>query len=361
MLHVFYGTDEFQISEAVRALRTELDPEGMLSTNTSTLAGRGLTPDQLIQHAAAVPFLGGARLVIVEGLLGALGNRRGVVDTWQKLLDFIPHMPETSHVVMIELPSTRDARDARDPGAGRSPLLRALRELEGVAVHEFRELRAYGQPSEAGRWLFARAAERGIAIDDAAIDALVALIGAQLRTLATELEKLATFAGARPIGVEDVRLLTPQAREESVFALVDAVVEGRGAVALRALAQMLGDGGQPPLLLQGMLARQFRHLVRATEVLADGGDRTAVGNATGVRSSFPLDKLMRQAQALSPGAAEAGLREIERSDQLVKTGKLKDELALELLTLRLAVIAGGTRGPGGRSRAPRGRRAAAAR
>lgn len=354
MLHVFHGTDEFQISEAVRALRSELDPEGMLSTNTSTLAGRGLTPDLLIQHAAAVPFLGGARLVLVEGLLGALGNRRGVVEAWQKLLDFLPHMPDTSQIVMIELPSTRDARDARDPGAGRSPLLRALREIAGVDVREFRELKAYGNrggPSEAGRWLHARAGERGIAIEDAAIDTLVELIGAQLRTLASELEKLATYAGTRAITADDVRLLTPQARDESVFALVDAVVEGHGAVALRVLAQMIEDGGSPPILLQAMLARQFRHLVRATELLEARADEAAIASATGVRNSFALGKLVRQARATNRAAAEAGLRAVERSDQLVKTGKLNDVLALELLTLRLAAIAGGTRAGGGRARA----------
>jgi DNA polymerase-3 subunit delta len=161
--------------------------------------------------------------------------------------------------------------------------------------------------------------------------------------LATELEKLAVYAGERAITKDDVHLLTPQAREESVFALVDAVVEGRGAVALRALAQILDEAGQTPIALQAMLARQFRHLVRATELLETRGDDAAIGAATGVRNSFALGKLVRQARTTSRGAAEAGLREIERSDQLVKTGKLSDVLALELLTLRLALIAGGGR------------------
>jgi DNA polymerase-3 subunit delta len=358
MLHILYGSDEFQVSEALRALRGELDPEGMLSTNTSTLAGRGLTPDQLIQHAAAVPFLGDTRLVLVEGLLHALGSRRGVVESWQKLIDFLPQMPQSSHVVLVEIPPARDSRDAREGGVGRSPLLRALRELPGVDVREFRELRAYargGEPSEAGHWLHARARERSLAIEPAAIDALVDLIGGNLRMLATELEKLAAYAGARPITSEDVRLLTPQAREESVFALVDAVVEGRGAVALRVLAQILEDAGQAPIALQAMLARQFRHLVRATELLESHSDEAAIGAATGVRNSFALGKLVRQARATTRTAAEAGLRELERSDQLVKTGKLNDALALELLTLRLASIAANSRGGRGARAAARSR------
>ena len=73
MLYVFYGPDEFRASEALAELRTSLDGEGMLATNTTELTGRGLRPGDLVQHAMAAPFMGDARLVIVDGLLTALG------------------------------------------------------------------------------------------------------------------------------------------------------------------------------------------------------------------------------------------------------------------------------------------------
>ena len=347
MLHVLYGADEFRANEALRDLKASLDSDGMLLTNTSVLAARGLTPETLIQHAAAMPFLSPARLVIVEGLLTALGSRRGVVDAWQALIDFLPQMPESTHVVMIEPPAGRDG------GVGRSPLLRALRALPNVTVTDFPELRSYGRgggASEVATWLAERARERGVAIEPGAATALVELVGANLRMLATELEKLAAYAGDRRITADDVHLLSPQAREETVFALVDAVVEGRGPAALRVLRQILEESSQSPQYLQAMVARQVRHLVRATELLEQGANDEAIGSATGVRNGFALGKLVRQARALNRPAAETALREIERSDQLVKTGKLTDVLALELLTIRLATVIG--RGqPSGRARA----------
>ncbi len=337
MLHVLYGSDEFRASEALRALKASLDTDGMLATNTSVLGARGLTPQTLTQHAAALPFLASSRLVIVEGLLSALGSRRGVVDTWQPFIDFVPQMPETTHVVLLEPPGGRDS------GVGRSPVLRALRNLPNVTVTEFSELRTYGrrgESSEVETWLIARAHERGIAIDAPALAALVELIGANLRMLAVELEKLAMYAGDRRITADDVHLLSPQAREETVFALVDAVVEGRGPVALRVLRQILEESSQTPSYLQAMIARQVRHLVRATELLERGESEQAIGEATGVRNNFALGKLVRQARGVDREAAETALREIERSDQLVKTGKLGDVLALELLTIRLASMVG---------------------
>jgi DNA polymerase-3 subunit delta len=351
MLHVYYGADDFRSGEALAELRRSLDGDGMLSSNTSVLAGRGLKPGELTQHAMAAPFLAESRLVIVEGLLTALGSRRGVADEWQPFLDAAAQLPPSNHVVLIEPAPRRDARDARE-GIGRSPLLRALKNVSDADIREFAELKTWNRngPSEVGRWLYDRATSRGIAIDDQAIDTLVDLIGANLRALASELDKLAAHAaaiGAPSITAQDVRLMTPQAREESMFAVIDAIVEGRADVALRMLRQVMDDGSFAPTLLQVMVGRQLRQLIRATELLERHATQPEISEATGVRG-YPLTKLMRQARQVSRAVAEANLRDLEAADFAVKTGKLSDELALELLVCRLAERAphGGLRARG---------------
>jgi DNA polymerase III subunit delta len=341
MLHVYYGADDFRSGEALQALRAELDDDGMLTTNTSVLQGRGLTQQVLTQHATAVPFLGGTRLVIAEGLLSALGSRRGLTEEWRPFVDTLPLLPPSNHLVLIE-PAPR-GRDNRD-GVGRSPLLRLLRNVPDADIQEFGELKTWGRdgPSEVGRWLHARAQQRGIAIEDRAIDALVELMGANLRSLAQELDKLAAYAAARgeqAITQAHVDLLTPLARDENIFAIVDAIVEGRADQALQLLRRVLDDGSVAPGYLQVMVARQLRHLVRATDLLEHHASQQEVAEATGLRGGFPLTKLMRQARQTSRAAAEANLRDLEAADFSIKTGKMSDELALELVVCRLAARA----------------------
>lgn len=339
MLHVIFGDDEFRASEALRALKSAIDTDGSLATNTTVLAARGLTPQTLIQNAAAIPFLSPARLVVVEGLLSSLGSRRGVVEAWQQVVDFVPQMPDSNHLVLLEPPRKRDDRGR---GVGGSPLLAALREAGGdrVTVTELNELKTWarGGPSEVARWLQDRAVQRGISIDPRAIEALCDLAGANLRALATELEKLAMYAGARPITADDVRLLTPQAREERIFDLVDAVVEGRAADALRLLRRMREDGSETASHLFALIARQLRMMVRAAELIEVHAPPDAISSATGARG-YPLEKLTRQARAAGRVASEASLRAVEHSDHSVKTGRLDDDLALELLVVRLADLA----------------------
>ncbi len=347
MLHVIYGEDEFRATEAVQALRAVLDLDGSLATNTTVLAARGLTPQTLVQHAAAMPFLSPARLVIVEGLLSSLGGRRGVVEAWQVFLDFLPSMPETNHVVFLEPPPKRDDRTI---GVARSPLLTTLKAYTNVTVTEFPALRTWarGGPSEVARWLHDRAVERRISIEPRALEELTNLVGANLRMLASELDKLAMYAGDRAITADDVRLMTTQAREERIFDLVDAVVEGRAADALRFLRRMLEDGSETPSHIFSLIARQLRQMVRAGELIEARASADAIASATGARG-YPLEKLTRQARAAGRGAAEAALRSVERSDHAVKTGKLPEALALELLVVHLAELA------------PRGARAAGTR
>ncbi len=265
MLYVLHGSDEFRASEALQAIRDELDTDGSLATNTTTIPGRNLTPEALIQHASALPFLAIARLVIVEGLLTAAGSRRGIVDTWQPFLDFLPTMPSANHVVLLEPPAERDE-------ASRSSLLTAFKQRPNVKVMEFTELKTWarGGPSEVSQWLQDRAVRRRISIEPGAIEAMAELVGANLRALASELDKLAMYAGDRTITADDVRTLTPLTREDRVFDIVDAIVEGHSSNALRSLRRMMDEGTESPSYVQYMLHRQLRLLVRATELLGRG-------------------------------------------------------------------------------------------
>lgn len=339
MLHIYTGStqanrgsDEFRLHEAYQALRARLDTDGMLSLNTTEVSARGATPGQLIELASTVPFLAQARLVVVEGLLASLGAARGVATEWQPLVDALPGMPETSHLVLLEPARQREQRQT----LGRSPLLRSLRALDGVDFRQFAELRLGGRGgNEVASWLRERAEAQGVRIEAAAAGRLSELIGADLWALSGELDKLAQYAQGRAITADDVELLTTAAREEDVFALVDDAVTGRTPAALVRLRRMLDRGSDTPVRIQGLIARQLRNLVRAAALLEEGAPRETIGEATGVTHPFPLGKLVDQASALGLAAAEDGLRAVEASDHAVKTGRFSDALALELLVTRL--------------------------
>ena len=110
--------------------------------------------------------------------------------TGSRCSNALPALPDSNHLVLLEPAPTRDARTA----LGRSPLLRALRAIEGADVQQFEALRLYGRGpggNEVAAWLIERAARRGAAIETPAAERLSQLLGADLWALSTELDKLA--------------------------------------------------------------------------------------------------------------------------------------------------------------------------
>ena len=114
------------------------------------------------------------------------------------------------------------------------------------------------------------ARERGLKIGTAEIGLLVEALGGEASRIASEIEKLALFAGTdRKVTPEDIAALVPDARETTIFALVRALGAGNRARSLDALDALVRDGEYLPLALR-FLAAQFRLAIVAREAICVG-------------------------------------------------------------------------------------------
>jgi DNA polymerase-3 subunit delta len=334
MLYVLYGRDDFSLREELARIKGELDSDDTLSSNTDVLDGREVSPEQVMAICNTMPFLSEHRLVVVEGLLkrfdrperprrGARAARSGsteALERWQGLADHVQRMPDTTMLVLVD-----------GELSGRNPLLDALRSVG--QVREFRALR----PGAVLQWILERAQSKGIDISPAAARLLADLVGNDLWLLASELEKLAAYAQGRRVEGADVRDLVSEARQVNIFAMVDAIVEKRGAVALRLLRQLRTAGAEGGYLL-AMVVRQYRLIIQARELMTVGLATREIGQRLGMASEFVLQRILDQAQRYSLSRLKAAYRRLLEADVGVKRGHYDEELALELLVHDLARI-----------------------
>jgi DNA polymerase-3 subunit delta len=333
MLYVLYGRDDFSLREELARIKGELDSDGMLSVNTDVLDGREVSPEQLMAICDTIPFLSAHRLVVVEGLLkrfdrperprrGARAARGGsteALERWRGLADYAQRMPDTTTLVLVD----------EEVAAGNS-LLEAL--SPAGQVREFRPLRTTGAVL---RWILERAQNQGIDISPAAARLLADLVGDNLWVLASEMAKLAAYAQGRRIEGADVRALVSEARQVNIFAMVDAIVEKRAAVALRLLRQLTRAGAEGGYLL-AMVVRQYRLIIQARELMTAGLPSQEIGQRLGITSEFVLQRILDQAQRYSLPRLKAAYRRLLEADVGVKRGHYGEELALELLVHDLA-------------------------
>ena len=322
MLYILYGEDDFSRDEALTEIKEGLGDPSALATNTSVLDGRDITLDQLAATCDTVPFLGPARLVIVRGLLGLFepadkGKRPPKPkDTgWPSLKDYVGRMPDTTVLVLLDANLKKG-----------NPLLKAL--APAAILREFPALKGTNLTD----WIHLRAKKRGGALSPQAARMLAELAGSNLRILSNEIDKLCLYALGRTVETDDMAALVSSAREPSVFAMVDAILEGRTTTATRLLHSLQDEGAAPPYLLF-MITRQFRLVIQARDLLQKRSKASEIGAALGIRG-YALEKTIDQAKTHTMRRLEEVYERLLDTDVSIKTGRYRGsrgELALELL------------------------------
>jgi DNA polymerase-3 subunit delta len=165
---------------------------------------------------------------------------------------------------------------------------------------------------------------------------LAQLIGGDLWAMDGEIQKLLLYGQDRPISEDDVRQLVSCVQEANIFALVDAVAEGRTESAQRILHRLY-DEGMPPTYVLTMITRQFRLIAQAKD-LGKGLSGLQIQDRLGLKSSYALDKTLSQAKLYDFERVKRVYGKLLETDLAVKTGQYSDKLALELLVAELACL-----------------------
>src|SRR5258707_14635977 len=88
---------------------------------------------------------------------------------------------------------------------------------------------------------------------------------------------------------------------------------------------------QDPMSLLPMIYRQFRLLIQAREALDVGGDKRDLMKFPDFRSDFVAQKAIDQARNFTMEQLESIYRYLLDTDHGIKTGRVSDALALDLL------------------------------
>ena len=345
MIYVFHGEDDFSSSEALKPLVQAVGTEDMRDSNVSRLDAGGFSLQSFGAAAMVVPFLADRRLVIVRGLLAAAeGQRTGRRGRRAMTEDAGPAAGLPA--LLGQLPPSTDVVFLDGKLAANNPLMASLKELgaDQVKVREFPALHR----DSLGGWIRERAAGKGASIDSKAIAELADLVGPNLWAMDGEIEKLAIYAGNRPITVDDIHALVQGNREANIFDLVDAIMDKRPNVALDLTYRMLNGGAGGPYLIT-MIVRQARMVAITQDLAARKVPQNEWASRIGTRSDFVVRKTSEQARRFTPEAVRGLYRLLLEADIAMKTSDTTDELALTELIARAGTLQASPR-PAGRPR-----------
>lgn len=311
---VLHGGESYLKQAALRALlrRTLGSDEGDL--DCSRYPGAEIDFKTVRDELLTVSMFSAARVVVVEEADEFVSRHRAALEEYLE-------RPARTSVLVLDVKSwPRNTRLHKKVAA-------AGRDIECTEL--------VGAPLQ--RWLEQELQSRAgkqLTRDAAAL--LVELAGTSLGLLTQELDKLAAYVGERSaVTIEDVRAVVGGWRIETTWEMLDAVRDGRPALALAGLDRLL-NAGEPPLKLLGGITHVFRKLAEATERARTGIPlRTALEQAGVYRHQ--LEAAERYLRRIGRPRAERILTLLASANLQLKGGsRIADQRQLEQLLLELA-------------------------
>ncbi|MBM3262850.1 MAG: DNA polymerase III subunit delta [candidate division Zixibacteria bacterium] len=316
-VYFFSGDEEFLKEEAIRLLIASVVEPGSEAFCLDILSGDTTDASFILTLAATVPMLAERRVVVVRDLQRLSQKDREALATYAE-------KPTPSTTLVLVAPKV----DLNTSVYGR---------LNTAAVSVvFYPLYADRIPA----WLQQRAGQYRKRITPEASERLQAIVGDNLGELAGEVEKLAIFAGNRPvIGLEDVEAAMGPSRAGVVFDLARAIGEKNLAEAHRIHARAI-DAGQSPIALVAILVRHFTvlwkiRLMQQDRYPEEEIKKTVKMHAGPGRYYFP--QYAAQAKRLAPGNLRANFEALLDADIALKTGARSPGIVMGELLYSLCI------------------------
>ena len=312
-VYFFYGPEVYIRDRALALIRQKLLPPGLESLNQTVMEG-DVSVGAISEAAQTLPMMGDRRLIVLKDWL-PLKNSQSSPEP-EEIASLIASVPDTCCLVII-------GSDAPDK---RRKAVQAL--MDGAEAVEF----SYLSGSDLHKYCLNHIQPK--TIDFTALEQLIFMRGKSLTALMAELDKLADYIGERSeITSEDVDAMAAPSPEMDVFKMIDLLMQGRQAQA-HALKRSMLENGEKPAGLIALLIHQMRMLTHI-RLMREKGVTLSEAQQKLELNSYAASRAATQAARFSSAALEEGYRAAVQADYDFKSGRVREEAALDDLMMRL--------------------------
>ncbi|HDS1758170.1 DNA polymerase III subunit delta [Pseudomonas sp. M5] len=261
-VYVVSGDDPLLCQEAADAIRNTARQQGFDERQVFS-ADASFDWGTLLQAGASLSLFAQRRLLELRLPSGKPGDKGAAA-----LMEYCAN-PAEDTLLLVSLPKL-------DGSAQKTKWGKALIEGSHCQFIQIWPVDAQQLP----QWINQRLAQAGLSAQRDAVDLIAARVEGNLLAAAQEIEKLKLLADGSQVTVDTVQAAVADSARFDVFGLVDAILNGEAAHALRMLEGLRGEGVEPPVILWA-LARELRLLAGLSQQFSQG---------------VPLDKAFSQAR-----------------------------------------------------------------
>lgn len=320
-VYLLYGTESFLINETKQLLIRNVLNDEELDFNFSSYDLEETPIEAAIEDAETFPFMGEKRLIILQNPNFLTSEKqKGKIEHNVARLEAYLSEPAPYSVVVFTAPYEKLDE--------RKKITKLLKRKAAVG-----EAKRLAEP-ELKSWIRDRAASNDVKIAENAIELMVNLVGTNLFMLASEMDKLALYAGgANEIDVGMVDKLVARSLEQNIFALIDRILQRKIDEALRIYYDLLKQNEEPIKIL-ALMAGQFRLIYQVKELGRKGYGQQQMAGLLKVHP-YRVKLAAGQAKYFSDDELATTIKMIADADYQMKTGGMKKELLVEMILFHL--------------------------
>ncbi|MDR3085312.1 MAG: DNA polymerase III subunit delta [Christensenellaceae bacterium] len=271
---------------------------------------------QISEACETLPFLSEKRLVIVKESQLCLSSGRGGEEDADRVCAYVDGLPETTLLVFL-VKGNADMRKKlpKKIAAKKGDVRFSFLVPREQALFVQRQLNAFG---------------KRIAAD--AMEELLLRAGPPLERLEGESSKLAHYLGDRgEVALKDVEEVVARSAESTAFQMLDALL-GRRAKPALSMFEELRARGESGFGILALLTGQLRRMLHLC-LLTEGGMARGEAAQSLALSPYVAGKVAESARGYGSGQLKAMLARCIETDYALKSGRLREESAIEMLLL----------------------------
>ena len=250
-VYVVCGDEALLCQEATDAIRSASRAQGFTEREVFH-AEANFDWGMLYEAGASLSLFAEKRVIELRIANGKPGDKGAAA-----ILEYLGRPPEDT-LLLITLPKL-------DGSAQKTKWAKALIDGPNCQFLQIWPVDANGLP----QWIRQRLAQGGMNASAEAIDLIAARVEGNLLAAAQEIEKLKLLADGQQIDAGTVQAAVADSARYDVFGLIDAILNGEAAHALRMLDGLRGEG-QESLFIVVMLARELRQLANISYQYSQG-------------------------------------------------------------------------------------------
>ena len=185
------------------------------------------------------------------------------------------------------------------------------------------------KPRDPSVWVRSEFERLGVPVDGDAARALVEIVGGDVLELASEIEKVATWAAGGPVTRRDVEMLAIGSGETFVWGLTDAWGSRDLPAVLAACESLLAERSKEPFVIAMSLASYVGRVRSAQALAEDGLGATEVAKRLRIKD-YPARKALEHAKLYTRDELDAAIVRLAALDAALKgASRVGAELELE--------------------------------